>query len=109
MQIEGPPLGVDLALLGIVFALVLFILVFSAMVLYVAFRVKETFRGESRRGIVIAKVAFLIGVLFLAAGGFYFLAQVLLPRAPPVPVGPQLSLTLSYPVQVTREDRKSVV
>lgn len=95
--------GVDVALLGLVFALILFILVISAIVLYLAFRIKETFREETRRGVVVAKVAFLVGVLFLAAGGLYFLAQVLSPSSPSVGgSSPTLTFSLSYPSEVSR-------
>lgn len=65
----------DLAVIGIVFAIILLIIFFSAIVLYLSFRIKETFRKETRRGATVAKVAFLIGILFLAGGLFYFFAN----------------------------------
>jgi hypothetical protein len=102
-------LGVDVALIGIVVALVMFILVFSAIVLYIAFRIKETFREGRGRGIVTAKVAFLVGVLFLAAGGFYFLAQALSEGGPAAAGGdPELNLSVSYPPEVRRNSRFNV-
>lgn len=109
MPIEALQLPVDIALLGMVLALILFILVFSAMVLYLAFRIRETFRDEKRRGVVIAKVGFLVGVLFLAAGGFYFLAQAISPESP-ADGGARASLTLtaSYPPQVQRNSAFNV-
>ncbi len=58
-----------------VFAIILFIIFFSAIVLYLAYRIKETFRAETRRGITITKIVFLIGILFLAGGSFYFFAN----------------------------------
>lgn len=98
--------GVDLALVGIVFSLVLFIVVFSAIVLYLAFRIKETFREGRGRGIVTAKVAFLVGVLFLSAAGFYFLALAL-SLGPPAAAtgGPRLNLGVAYPSEVRRNAR----
>lgn len=71
----------DLSVIGIVFAIILFIVFFAAVVLYLAFRVKETFREEKKRGMLAVKVGFLIGILFLAGGSFYFFAQVLTPDA----------------------------
>lgn len=67
----------DLAIIGIVIALILLLIFFSAVVLYLAFRIKETFRKETSRGAIIAKIGFLIGILFLAGGMFYFFANTL--------------------------------
>ena len=39
---------VDISIIGMVFTLILFIIFFSAIVLYIAFRIKETFRSEAR-------------------------------------------------------------
>ena len=72
-------MSLDLSVIGIVFAIILFIIFFAAVVLYLAFRIKETFREEKKRGMLAVKVAFLIGILFLAGGSFYFFAQVLTP------------------------------
>ena len=74
-------MSLDLSVIGIVFALILFIIFFAAVVLYLAFRIKETFREEKKRGMLAVKVAFLIGILFLAGGSFYFFAQVLTPQS----------------------------
>lgn len=108
----------DLAIIGIVFALILLIIFFSAVVLYLSFRIKETFRKETRRGATIAKVGFLIGILFLAGGIFYFFANTLggitgptitpptITPAPtatpassstPTPPSSSLTLAISYP------------
>ena len=65
----------DITIVAIVFALILLIVFFSAIVLYLLFRIKETFRKETRRGATIVKIVFLIGTLFLAGGIFYFLAN----------------------------------
>ncbi|MGE5533462.1 MAG: hypothetical protein ACM3UN_03855 [Bacillota bacterium] len=67
----------DLTIIAIVFTLILLLVFFSAVVLYLAFRVKETFRKETRRGANIAKTAFLIGTLFLAGGIMYFSATTI--------------------------------
>jgi len=74
-------MSLDLSVIGIVFAIILFIIFFSAVVLYLAFRIKETFSEEKKRGMLAVKVAFLIGILFLAGGSFYFFAQVLAPQS----------------------------
>ena len=67
----------DLTIIAVVFTLILLLVFFSAIVLYLSFRLKETFRKETKRGAIIAKAAFLIGILFLAGGIFYFAASSL--------------------------------
>jgi hypothetical protein len=67
----------DISIIAIVFTLILIMVFFSAIVLYLSFRIKETFRKETRRGANIAKTAFLIGTLFLAGSIFYFAANSL--------------------------------
>src|SRR5512138_3801167 len=67
----------SLTVIAILFTLVLLLIFFSAVVLYLAFRVKETFRKETKRGTNIVKTAFLIGTLFLAGGIMYFSASTL--------------------------------
>jgi hypothetical protein len=85
-----------------VFALILVIIFFSAVALYLAFRIKETFRKETRKGVTIAKTGFLIGILFLAGGIFYFFASTLGNITGPQPASnPYLDLTVSYPPSVT--------
>ena len=78
-------ISTDISILGIVFAVILLIIVFSAIILYLAFRIKETFREEKRRGMLVAKIAFLVGTLFLAGGIFYFFAGTLTPMPSPTP------------------------
>lgn len=113
-------MSLDLSVIGIVFAIILFIIFFAAVVLYLAFRIKETFREEKKRGMLAVKVAFLIGILFLAGGSFYFFAQILTPQSslpdttppdnslPDTPSppsnetetengNPELTLSISYP------------
>jgi hypothetical protein len=53
-------------------------------ILYLAFRIKKTCK-ETRRGATIAKIGFLIGILFLAGGIFYFFANTLTNIAEPNP------------------------
>lgn len=105
-------MSVDVSIVGMVFALILFIIIFSAMILYLAFRIKETFREEKRRGARVAKTAFLIGTLFLAGGIFYFFATNLAPD-PPLPPSngnekPLLDLAISYPPAVTMSTRITI-
>jgi len=99
---------IDLSIIGIVFAIILFIIFFAAIILYLSFRIKETFREEKKRGILAIKIGFLIGILFLAGGSFYFFAQVLSPlnSSPPTQLPPSngdgdtkpvLNLSISYP------------
>ena len=98
-------MSTDLSIIGIVFAIILFIIFFAAVILYLSFRIKETFREEKKRGMLVVKIAFLIGILFLAGGSFYFFAQILSPSIPtPLPPSngnvdpkPELILSLSYP------------
>jgi hypothetical protein len=78
-------MSIDLSIIGIVFAIILFIIFFAAIVLYLSFRIKETFREEKKKGFLIVKVGFLIGILFLAGGSFYFFAQILNPSPISVP------------------------
>ncbi len=99
-------MSLDLTVIGIVFALILLIIFFSAVVLYLSFRVKETFRKETRKGFTIVKIGFLIGILFLAGGMFYFFASTLgstlgSNSTPSSLSSPYLDLTLSYPSSVT--------
>jgi hypothetical protein len=65
----------DLSLIGAVLAISLAIILLSGVALYVAFRLRETLREERGRGARAAKVAFLIGLLFLSGGVFYFFAS----------------------------------
>ena len=95
-------MNLDTSLIGVVFSLILFIIFFSAIILYLAFRIKEAFREEKKRSSTVIKVVFLIGILFLAGGAFYFFANNIQNMNNPTPTptpGPTLvlSLTLSYP------------
>jgi hypothetical protein len=64
----------EYSIIGEVLAIALAIILLSGIALYVAFRVKETFHEERGRGARVAKVALLIGLLFLSGGVFYFFA-----------------------------------
>jgi len=99
----------DLSIIGIVFAIILFIIFFAAVILYLSFRIKETFREEKKRGMLVVKIGFLIGILFLAGGSFYFFAQILSPStSPTLPFPsngngepkPELTLSVSYPTDI---------
>jgi hypothetical protein len=98
---EVTKMDIDLTAIGIVFALILVIIFFSAVVLYLAFRIKETFRKETRKGVTIVKIGFLIGTLFLAGGIFYFFTNTLgnttQPNTAPTPY---LDITISSPTSV---------
>lgn len=120
-------MSLDFSVIGIVFAIILLIIFFSAVVLYLSFRIKETFRKETRRGSTIAKVAFLIGILFLAGSLFYFFANTFTnindPSITPTPTptdqptptpsptpsqSPILTLSVSSPSQVGMNSQFSV-
>ena len=64
----------DYSLIGMVLAISMAIILLSGLALYVAFRLRETLREERGRGARAAKVGFLIGLLFLSGGIFYFFA-----------------------------------
>ena len=93
-------MSLDLSIIGIVFALILLLIFFSAVVLYLAFRIKETFRKETRKGFTIVKIGFLIGILFLSGGMFYFFASTLGNIGGSSASNPYLSMALSYPSSV---------
>jgi hypothetical protein len=106
---EVTKMDVDLTAIGIVFALILVIIFFSAVVLYLAFRIKETFRKETRKGVTIVKIGFLIGTLFLAGGVFYFFANTVGNITQPTPEPtPYLNLTISNPSSVTSNSNCTV-
>jgi hypothetical protein len=65
----------DYSIIGIVLAISLAIILLSGLALYLSFRVRETLREEKGRGAKTAKVALLIGLLFLSGGVFYFFAS----------------------------------
>jgi hypothetical protein len=70
-----------ITIVGTVLALAVAILLLSGLALYVAFRVRETLRDEKGKGTRAVKVAFLIGLLFLSGGVFYFFASGFSPAA----------------------------
>lgn len=67
-------LPTDYTLVGTVLAIAIAILLLSGLALYVAFRVRETLRDERGGSARLVKVSFLIGLLFLSGGVFYFFA-----------------------------------
>ena len=65
----------DYTIVGTVLALAIAILLLAGLALYVAFRLRETLHDEKGGSIRAVKVAFLIGLLFLSGGVFYFFAS----------------------------------
>ncbi|HUW66604.1 MAG TPA: hypothetical protein VMW20_00990, partial [Candidatus Nanoarchaeia archaeon] len=63
--------------MGIGISIVFTIIAFSAIILYLSFRIKETFREEKGIKNQIVKTVFLLGILFLAGSMFFFFAQAL--------------------------------
>ncbi len=70
----------NIGILGIGIAITFAIIALSAVTLYLAFRIKETFREDKGLKIQFVKTFFLIGILFLAGGLFYFGAQAITPQ-----------------------------
>ena len=64
----------DITIVGTVLAFAVAILLLSGLALYVAFRIRETLRDEKGGSARTVKVAFLVGLLFLSGGVFYFFA-----------------------------------
>lgn len=85
----------DVTIVGAVLAITVAILLLSGLALYVAFRVRDTLREEKGRGARAAKVAFLIGLLFLSGGVFYFFASGFGASGGSTPVTGTTSATLS--------------
>jgi hypothetical protein len=67
----------DFSIIAIVFTIILILVFFSAVILYLSFRIRETFRKETNRGAKIALTAFLIGIFFLAGAVLYYSATTL--------------------------------
>ena len=65
----------DYTIVGLVLAVAVAILLLTGLALYVAFRLRETLRDEKGGRSRTVKVAFLIGLLFLSGGVFYFFAS----------------------------------
>jgi hypothetical protein len=70
----------NISIFAIGIAITFVIIAFSAIILYLSFRLKETFRDDKSLKMQIAKSFFLIGMLFLAGGVFYFFAQAISPQ-----------------------------
>jgi Domain of unknown function DUF11 len=68
-------LASDVSVIAAVLAISLVILILSGLALYVAFRVRETFKDDKGTGIRTVKLVLLIGLLFLTGGVFYFFAS----------------------------------
>src|SRR5659263_522385 len=62
----------NIGIVGIGIAITFAIIALSAVTLYLAFRVKETFREDTGFKGQITKIGFILGILFLAGGVFYF-------------------------------------
>lgn len=67
----------NLNIVGIGITVTFTIIALSAITLYLAFRIKETFRDEKSFKIQLVKTLFLVGMLFLAGGMFYFFGQAM--------------------------------
>ena len=69
-------MSLDLTIIAIVFTIILLLVFFSAVILYLSFRIKETFKKTNRTAKIV-QTAFLIGLLFLAGAILYYSAATL--------------------------------
>lgn len=96
----------DVSIIGIVFSVILFIIFFSAVVLYLVFRMKDSFKTGQREPLFKRKTVFMIVIVLVAVGSCYFFASNLIAVDQPetdVPTAddqPLLSLSLVYPSRV---------
>lgn len=65
----------DVTIVGTVLAVAIAVLLLSGLALYVAFRIRETLRGAGGKNSRAVTLIFLIGLLFLSGGVFYFFAS----------------------------------
>jgi hypothetical protein len=77
-------MSLDLTIIAIVFTIILLLVFFSAVILYLSFRIKETFKKTNRTAKII-QTAFLIGILFLAGAILYYSAATLTNPNQPTP------------------------
>jgi hypothetical protein len=77
-------MSLDLTIIAIVFTIILLLVFFSAVVLYLSFRIKETFKKTNRTAKIIQTV-FLLGILFLAGAILYYSAATLTNQNQPTP------------------------
>jgi hypothetical protein len=63
------------SIVGMVLAVSLAILIMTGFALYLAFRLRDTFRERGSKGASIVKLVFLIGLLFMVGGVFYFFSS----------------------------------
>ncbi len=66
-----------LEILGIGIAVTFAIIALSAIILYLSFRIKSTFENDKSVKVQIVKTFFIVGVLFMAGGMFYYFAQAM--------------------------------
>jgi hypothetical protein len=67
----------DLWIFGIGIAVAFAIIALSAIILYLSFRIKSTFENDKSVKVQIVKTFFIVGVLFMAGGMFYYFAQAM--------------------------------
>jgi len=77
-------MSLDLTIIAIVFTIILLLVFFSAVILYLSFRIKETFKKTNRTAKIV-QTAFLIGILFLAGAILYYSAATLSNQNQPSP------------------------
>ncbi|NJD52121.1 MAG: hypothetical protein FIB07_04570 [Candidatus Methanoperedens sp.] len=111
----------NIGIFGIGIAITFAIIALSAVTLYLSFRIKETFREEKSLKTQFAKTFFLIGILFLAGGIFYFFAQAIAPQKLPddhnaskiIESGAfaksgSVYLGVSYPANIRKDDNYTI-
>lgn len=112
----------DLRLIGIGIAVTFAIIALSAITLYVAFRIKETFREEKSTKVQVAKVGFILVIMFMAGGMFYFFATAMSQPEKPSndtegyePIkndtyeeNTSINIFLSYPEQISTDETYTI-
>ncbi len=66
-----------LEILGIGIAVTFAIIALSAIILYLSFRIKSTFENDKSVKVQVVKTLFILGILFMAGGMFYYFAQAM--------------------------------
>jgi hypothetical protein len=104
----------DLWIFGIGIAVAFAIIALSAIILYLSFRIKSTFENDKSVKVQIVKTFFIVGVLFMAGGMFYYFAQAMssgkadntsrMIQNEAVSESGKISLGLAYPENVRVND-----
>ncbi len=95
------------SLVGVVLLIGLAVMALSGLGMYVAFRIRETLNDARGRGAKAAKLAFLIGLLFLSGTTFYLFATGIGTAKGPGSTS-EVLLTSTGPLQTHQFDSSTV-